>query len=393
MTGAFSDVRVLEVAGYTAGPLTGEFLAQLGAQVTKVEPPWGEQTRTFAYRVGDDPFIFHINNAGKRCVTADVKRPAGRDLVLQLAGNADVFLENFAPGALDRCGLGYDDVNEVAPEIIYCSLNGFGSSGPMAGKRAYDSVIQGLAGLVSLTGPSEVPVKVGPSAADISSAVACAAALAAAIYHQQRTGRGQRVEVAMFDVVAWLTQRVWAYRLAGVDPPPRDGNRDFVGAPQNLFEAGDGPLVIAVETDTQWRALAALIERPEWVTDERLNSAPLRRAAQDEIDTAIRAWIGDQHRDEVVQACQTRGVPAAPVLSLEDVVAHPQLEVRSMFVELPDASGEHVLRLPNSTYRMSVSDGRVERSAERLGASNRYVYGNLGHSDEDLAAWTREGVI
>jgi crotonobetainyl-CoA:carnitine CoA-transferase CaiB-like acyl-CoA transferase len=389
---ALAGVRVLEVASYTAGPLTCELLAQLGAEVIKVEPPWGDHIRTVPYRVGAEPHIFHFNNAGKRCVTADVKKEAGRDLVLRLAERSDVYVENFAPGAMERYGLGYEEVRAVAPEIIYGSLNGFASVGPLSGKRAYDAMIQGLAGIVGLTGPYETPVKVGPSVADVTSAIACATALTAAIYDQQRTGRGQRVEMAMFDLVAWLTHRVWSYLLGGERPPHRDGNRDYFAAPQNLFEASDGPFVVAVESDEQWRALADLIGRRDWSEEARFRDVARRRSGQDEIDAAIQHWADGRARQEIVDACQARGIPAAPVLNLDDVVDQPQLAARGAWVELPDISGEHVLRLPNSPYRMSRSPGRIERCGEPVGASTREVYRELGCSEQELDAWAEQGV-
>ncbi len=314
-------------------------------------------------------------------------------LVLRLAERSDVFVENFAPGALERYGLGYDDVRAVAPDIVYGSVNGFASAGPLSGKRAYDSMIQGLGGLVGLTGEADKPVKAGPSVADVTSAIATATAMTAAIYEKQRSGRGQRVEVAMFDIVAWLTHHVWAYLLGGQQPPHRDGNRGFFSAPQNLYDAADAPVVVAVENDAQWRALATLIGRPEWAEQERFATAADRRRDQDEIDVAIQAWVGDRPREEVTQACQERGISAGPMLDLDEVVAHPQLLARGSFIELPDHSGEHILRLPNSPYRMSSSPGRIERCGEPIGASTRAVYQELGIAGAQIDAWADEGTV
>jgi CoA:oxalate CoA-transferase len=394
MTGALNGVRVLEIASYTAGPLCAEFLAQLGAEVVKVEPPHGEEIRRVSYRVGDDPYIFHINNAGKRCVTADLKRAPSRDLVLELAANADVYLENLAPGAMARFGLDYDAVRSVAPEIIYCSLNGFGARGPLSGKKAYDSMIQGLAGLVSLTGPRERPVKAGPSIADLSSAVAGATAIAAALYEKQRSGKGQQVEVAMFDVVAWLTQEAWPEFLSGEEPPQRDGNRWFARGPQNTYEASDGLVAIAVETDAQWHALCSLIGRDDLSADGRFQTGRDRVRFADELDAVIGGWIAQRTRPDAVERCQAAGVPAAPVLTLDEVVEQPQLDARDMFVELHDPTGEHRLRLPGPAQKLSKTPGRIERAGEPVGASNAAVYGGLlGHSSAELARLREEGMI
>lgn len=392
MSGALDGVRILEFTSFTAGPLCGEFLCQLGAEVLKVEPLDGDAVRRLGYPVDGSSYLFHINNAGKRSLTVNIKTEKGRDIILQLARNADVLLENVAPGSLERLGLGYGAVSAINPRIVYCSLSGYGYTGPMAGRRSYDVVVQGLTGMVGLTGHGGHPVKVGPSITDLMAASAAAAAITMALYHQQRTGTGQRIDMSLYDVGAWLSQEAWPSVLADGRQPPLVGNAHRFLGPQNVYPAVDGPVAVAVETDEQWRRLCGLAGRPDLAGSPDLASG-CDRAGSTAADEAVGAWVRGMTVEAVVSACQSAGVPAAPYMELPAAADDPGLRGRGAVVEVRHA-GAGAVRLPGSPFLMSRTPGRVTRSAERLGASNAAVLGGLlGYSAREIEALAREGVI
>jgi CoA:oxalate CoA-transferase len=390
MSGPLAGTRVLELANFTAGPLCGELLAQLGAEVIKVEPPGGEQLRRLPYRVDGTSYLFHINNAGKRCVTANIKDEHGRGLVLDLAAKCDVFIENFAPGALDRAGLGYATLRDLGEHLIYCSLNGFGSNAPFSDKRAYDTVVQGLSGLISLTGRSaKGPLKIGPSIADLMGAVACTTAVTAAIYHQRATGQGQRIEMALYDVAVWLTEEVWPGVLAAAG----DGGAPTERQARDTYDAMDGLVAIAVETDEHWDALCGVLGMRGVFDGAQYGTGAGRAPWPPEVEGRLQLWAGERTAAEAAAALQEAGVPAAPVLELAQIPGDPHVRAREMVVELPVGDGGSML-MPGSPFRLSETPGAIERPAERPGQSNADIYGAvLGLSGPELETLAAQGAI
>lgn len=392
MTGALSGIRVVEFTSFTAGPLCGELLCQLGADVLKVEPVEGEAVRHLGYPVDGSSYLFHINNGGKHSVTLNIKNAKGRDIVLRLLRDAEVLLENVAPGSLQRLGLGYEAAAAVNPRLIYCSLSGYGYTGPFAGRRSYDVVVQGLTGIIGLTGHGNREVKVGPSITDLVAAAAATAAITMAVYHQQRTGEGQHIDMSLYDTGAWLSQEAWPAVLADGRQPPLVGNAHRTLGPQNLYEARDGQVAIAVESDAQWRRLCTLIRRPELARALECGGAQ-DRARNAAADMAIVAWVQHQLAAQVVQACQSADIPAVLYRELPAVVDDPELRRRGAVVDVQHPGGG-TIRLPGSPFLMSETPGRVDRAAERLGASNMVIlHGMLGYSVEEIEQLARDGVI
>ena len=365
MKSALDGIRVVEFSSFTAGPLCGALLAQLGAQVVKVEPPDGDQLRRLSTQIDGVSYLFHINNGGKRSVVADLKQAEGRARALDLAADADVVLENFAPGTLGRRGLDYASVRARNPGVVYCSVNGFGASGPLKDERAYDVVIQGLSGIVSLSGHDrEHPVKVGPSIVDMMGAVMGASAIIAALRYREQSGEGQSIELAMYDVAAWLTAGAWPQLIAG-RVPRAAGNRGTNGDWQDLFATVDGHVVIAAPRRSQRDALRTLCVAGARATED-----------EEELRSRVADWCCRQSTSEVVARCQEQGVVAAPVLGLEDVATHQQFRERGILVEMQSASGRSV-PIFGSPLRMSRTPGVAQGFAEAVGASTESVLADV----------------
>jgi crotonobetainyl-CoA:carnitine CoA-transferase CaiB-like acyl-CoA transferase len=372
MTGALSGIRAVEFTSFTAGPLCGELLAQLGAEVIKIEPPDGDNLRKLGNRIDDSSYLYHLNNAGKRSVVADIRSAAGCAFALDIIKSADVVIENFAPGVLKARGLDYEAASKVNPQIVYCSVNGFGSSGPLSNERAYDVVVQGLCGLISLSGEKGGrAVKIGPSVVDMMGAAVASSAITAALYHRRRTGKGQRIDLAMYDIGAWLTSEVWPLALNGVATLPL-GNQHRFDWPQNTYDAQDGLLAVAVETAEQRTALSRI-----------LGVAPptdgWSRGDAKWLDRALTDWARNKTCGDAVAICQASGVPAAPVLELDAVVKQAHLQARGMLVEV--AGRDAMALMFGSPFKMSVTPGQVSSLAEPVGASTDTIRAELQPHD------------
>lgn len=368
MPGALSGIRAVEFTSFTAGPLCGELLTQLGAEVIKIEPPEGDNLRNLGNRIGDSSYLYHLNNAGKRSVVADIRSETGRGFALDIIRSADVVIENFAPGVLKARGLDYEAASKVNPQIVYCSVNGFGSSGPLSNERAYDVVVQGLCGLISLSGEKGGrAVKIGPSIVDMMGAAVASSAIIAALYHLRRTGEGQRIDLAMYDVGAWLTSEVWPLALSGVATPPV-GNRHRFEWPQNTYDTQDGLLAIAVETDEQRTALSRIVSVGP-------SADGWSRGDAKWLDQAVKDWARDKKCSAAVTTCQAAGVPAAPVLELDAVVKQAHLRARNMLVEVPGPTSAALMF--GSPFTMSATPGRVSSLAEPVGTSTEAVRAEL----------------
>jgi crotonobetainyl-CoA:carnitine CoA-transferase CaiB-like acyl-CoA transferase len=387
-------IRLLEMGAYTAGPFGPRLLATLGAEVIKIEPRTGDPTRHLSGKLGNDSYLYHMNNTDKRSVTLDVLNPRGRELLLELARKSDVFLENFAPGSVERWGIGPEALRGANPRLIYCSVSGFGQSGPLRSRRALDSVIQAMAGLLWLTGePDRPPVKIGLSVVDLMGACFAAAAIVAALRHRDRTGQGQRLDISMHDVAAWMTSEAWPEVLTGRGSPIRTGNRHRNLAPQGLYQARDGLVVLEICSDDEWSKLCQVMKREDLKVDSRLATAEGRRRVADELDREISAWMAERSANEVVTACQEAGVPAAPLLELDRATSHPHALSRKLVVELTHPT-HGPIRLLGTPFRFSRTSARVETPAPDLGQHNREVFGGLlGLSDQELEALKSAGVI
>ena len=333
-------VRVLELARILAGPWAGQTLADLGADVVKVEAPEGDDTRRwgppFVQRGADvSAAYFHCCNRGKRSVALDFRTPEGREAVLRLAGEADVLIENFKVGGLDRHGLDYESLAERNPRLVYCSITGFGQSGPYAQRAGYDHVIQGMCGLMSVTGdPGGQPQKVGVAVVDILTGVYAATAILAALRQRDATGQGQHIDMALLDVgVSVMANQAMNYLTTGT-APERLGNLHRNLAPYQVFDCADGHVVISVGNDAQHQRLCALLDVPQLAEDPAFRTNADRVTHRDllsrHLNEATRRW----GRAELLAACEAAGVPAGPINDMGQVFADAQVRHRGLAREI-----------------------------------------------------------
>ncbi len=356
-----NGIKVVELARILAGPWAGQVLADLGAEVHKVEGPDGDDTRQWGPPFIDRPdgskdaAYFHAANRGKDTMVADFKRAADLKKVHAMIAEADVVIENFKPGSLARFGLDYDSLKEANPALIYCSITGFGHDGPYAGRAGYDFIVQGMSGIMDLTGtPDGPPNKIGVAYADIMTGLYAVIGIQAALHQRARTGRGQMVDLALFDVmVGTLGNQAMNY-LASGRSPKRMGNSHPNIAPYEAFEAKDGSLIVGVGNDRQFERFCEAIDLPlreEWTTNAR------RVKNRVSLSASIAKRIAEMKREDVLLKMENRGIPAGPINTVKQALTDPQIAARGMVVDL-DEDGLQGLRTPIRFSDADLSIGR-----------------------------------
>ncbi|MBK5265555.1 MAG: CoA transferase, partial [Alphaproteobacteria bacterium] len=376
--GPLSGIRVLEFASRTSVPLAGRLMADLGADIVKIEPLKGDALRGAGQQIGGSSYLFHINNAGKRSVVINPNDPTGRDLIIELARDADIFMENLAPGSLDKMGLGASDLLAVNPELIYCSVSGFGMRSNYGSKRALDTVVQAACGLMYMTGyPDHFPVKLGISAVDLTTATATMAGVLAGLRERPSTRKGMHIDLAMADIGVWMTQRVWPQLLCEGEHPIRLGNRSAESCPHNIFQCTDERFVaIAVEDDVTWRALATLMGRPELA--EGVTAMVAGRLGEIEaIEAAVAEWTVGKSADKIAALCQAHGIPAAKVRDLVELVADGDTSARDMVVPITHPTAGDI-RLLGNPLALSRTPPVITRGAPMLGQHSEEVLAGIG---------------
>jgi crotonobetainyl-CoA:carnitine CoA-transferase CaiB-like acyl-CoA transferase len=363
-----AGVRVIELARILAGPWAGQTLADLGADVVKVEAPEGDDTRRwgppFIEREGDrSAAYFHAANRGKRSVTVDFRTPEGQETVRRLVADADVVIENFKVGGLAKYGLDFDSLRKINPRLIYCSITGFGQTGPYAHRAGYDFIIQGMAGLMSVTGePDGQPQKVGVAVTDIFTGVYASTAILAALHQRATTGLGQHIDMALMDVAASIMANQAMNYLATGTPPGKMGNAHPNLAPYAVFDSADGWIIIATGNDGQYRRLCGLLglddmaTAPEFLTNA--DRVANRKAMTDRLTAATR----QRSKADLLAACEAEGVPAGPINDLAEVFADPQIVHRGLQIEVEGIPG---LRSP---FTFSGAELALDRASPKLGA-------------------------
>ena len=362
-----NGLKVIELARVLAGPWAGQTLADLGATVTKIEAPDGDDTRKwgppFIEKNGDtSAAYFHSTNRNKRSVTADFRTPEGRAKVEALVRDADVLIENFKVGGLRKYGLDYESLARLNPRLIYCSITGFGQTGPYADRAGYDYVIQGMCGLMSVTGdPSGQPQKVGVAVTDIFTGLYSVIAIQAALRHRETTGKGQHIDMALFDTgVAIMANQALNYLASGA-APQRIGNAHPNIVPYQVFDCSDGWAIIATGNDGQFHKLCALLDRDDLARDPAHATNALRVANRDRLVSEINAETGKLCRADLLAACDAAGVPAGPINDIEDVFNDPHVKHRGLQA---DDEGIPLIRPP---FRFSGADLASISAAPALG--------------------------
>ncbi len=369
------DLKVVELARILAGPWAGQLLADLGAEVIKVEAPGGDDTRTWGppfIKNGDEETAayYHACNRGKRSVVIDFRTDDGRAELLELIRSADVLIENFKVGGLAKYGLDYDSLKAENPRLIYCSITGFGQTGPYAHRAGYDYIIQGMSGLMSVTGePDGQPQKVGVAVTDIYTGLYASNAILAALHQRTSTGRGQHIDLALLDVAVATTANQAMNYLATGQSPQRLGNAHPNIVPYQVFEVSDGHMIIAVGNDSQFKALCGVLGLGELADDPKYATNPARLKNRDQLVPQLAAALKSFARDRMLQACEDAGVPAGPINTMEDVFADPQVIARGLQLDL---NGVPSVRPP---MRFSDADLSLDEPAPTLGQHQNLTKG------------------
>jgi CoA:oxalate CoA-transferase len=336
--GPFSGLLVLDLTRVLAGPFCTMMLAELGARVIKVEhPEGGDDARSFEPFAGGMSAYFASLNRGKESIALDLKNDSDRDLFLRMVRRADVLVENYRPGTLERLGFGYETLRGENPRLVYAAISGFGHTGPWSTRPAYDLIAQALSGLMSVTGlPGSQPTKVGTSIADITAGLFALSGIGAALHHRSRTGVGMKVDVALLDgQLAILESAVMRYAVSGVSPG-QIGNRHPSIAPFEVYEAADRPLVIAAGNDRLFGVLCQAIGAPQMAVDPRFTTNAGRVAHVAELKAVLEEVLRTAPAARWLTALEAAGVPCAPIQAIAEAVEHPQVQARNMIVQAGD---------------------------------------------------------
>jgi len=370
-------LKVVELARILAGPWAGQVLADLGAEVIKVEAPEGDDTRRWG-----PPFIergeersaayFHATNRGKQSVLADFRDPDDCAMVRRLVAEADILIENFKVGGLRKYGLDYDSLQKVNPRLIYCSITGFGQDGPYAHRAGYDYIIQGMSGLMSVTGePDGQPQKVGVAVVDVFTGIYASTAILAAVVQRQSTGRGQHIDMALFDVAtAVMANQAMNYLATGTSPQ-RLGNAHPNLVPYAVFGCADGWIIIATGNDGQYRRLCALLGLPELAEAAEYLSNAARIANRAALTEALSAATTRWSKADLLAACEEAGVPAGPINEMSEVFADPQITARGMQIAPEGVRGVR------SPIVFSDAELALDRASPKLGEHDAMVRARL----------------
>ncbi|AWJ86653.1 CoA transferase (plasmid) [Azospirillum sp. TSH58] len=400
MPGPLSHVRVLELSRVLAGPWAAQTLADLGADVIKVERPGaGDDTRAWGPPwAGEESAYFLSTNRGKRSITIDFERPEGQELVRKLAAQADVVIENFKVGGLVKYGLDYDSLQAVNPGLVYCSITGFGQDGPYAKRAGYDFMIQGMGGLMSITGQPDAeagggPIKVGVAVTDVFTGLYATVGVLGALAHRDRTGEGQWVNLALLDVqVAVLANQAMNY-LVGGKAPQRLGNAHPNIVPYQAFATLDGHIILAVGNDGQFAKFCQVAGRPELAQDPRYATNPARVANRKELVPILELLLEQRTSRDWLSALEAVGVPCGPINDVSQVFADPHVQARHIHQDLPHPTAGTVPTVA-SPIRYSATPIEHTVAPPTLGQHTDAVLGEaLGLCAADIAALREKGVV
>jgi crotonobetainyl-CoA:carnitine CoA-transferase CaiB-like acyl-CoA transferase len=388
-------MRVLELAQIMAGPTCGMMLADMGADVVKVEKlPGGDDARGYREpRVNGVSAPFMILNRNKRGIALNLKHEQGRDILLRMVKEADVLTENYRRGTLEKLGLGYDVLSKVNPGLIYCAVSGYGRDGPMGDKPGFDLIAQGFSGLMSITGePGGPPAKTGNSIADTNAGILAVTGIIAAYVHKLKTGEGQVVDTSLIE--AAIQQTYWQaaiYFATGESPGPT-GSAHLLAVPYQAFRASDGWVNIGGANQGNWERIAIALGHPEWCEDPRYATNTARIENREQLVAAMNDIVATRSKAEWIAVFDAAGVPAGPVHTIGEALTHPQTLARGMVVDLehPQAGPTKALGCP---IHFSKTPARIDRPAPMLGEHSRELLREYGYTDAEIDEFLAAGVI
>lgn len=394
MTMALEGLRVVDLSRTFAGPLSTMLLADNGADVIKVEEPGaGDETRGWSPFWNGHSCMFLTFNRNKRGITVNLKAPEGRDLILDLAKNADVFVESFRAGTADKMGLGYEEVRAVNPRIVYCSISGYGRTGPYAHKPGYDLILQGFGGLISTTGnPGEPPVRIGYSTVDVTAGLVAYSGMMTALMARERTGQGQRVEASLLEgQILTMGYHAISYFGTGLVPGPLGRGHPAI-VPYQIFEASDGYFIVGVANDGLWRRFCTGLGLDHLVDDPKFAKNADRVTNRSELVGVLQEMFLKETRAYWVDKLESAGVPVGPINRVDEALNDPQTRARDMVVSIPhpDIPDFQTFGTP---LKLEGTPGSIRRPPPRLGEHTDEVLGEYGFSPETINSLRSKGVI
>lgn len=393
MPGALDGIRVIDISRFIAGPFCAQMLGDMGAEVIKIERSEGEDARHHAPFYKGESVYMMIYNRNKHAVTLNTRHPRARGLLEQLIAQADVLVENFRPGTLERMGLGYQRLLELNPGLVITSISGFGQTGPLAERALFDAIAQAMSGLMSLTGGEDNPTLTGTYIADYVAGLHGVIGTLLALRHRDHAGKGQVVDVASLDALFSCLGTPPSAQLMLGETLQRNGSRDLLTGPANVFRANDGHLYVHAGTNPLFPRICEMIGKPQLARDERFKDVPSRMANIEAIEAEVAAWIGSHTVREAGEALTRAGIPWGPVATVSDVVNSEQIKAREMLLDV-----EHPklgpITLPGIPIKLSATPGSVRKAPPLVGEDTDEVYRELLGLDEgEIMRLREEGVI
>jgi formyl-CoA transferase len=392
------NIRVLDLTNVLAGPFATLHLSLLGAEVIKIEnPKEGDLARKLGSKAEYNKKLigtsFLAQNANKKSLTLNLKLKKAQDIFIKLVGNADIIVENFRPGVMDRLGIGYTKISEINPRIIYCAISGFGQDGPDADKPAYDQIIQGLSGVMAINGDQTLnPLRTGFPVCDTVGGLNAAFAIMSALFHRERTGEGQFIDIAMIDSIMPMMGWVVSNWLFAGQSPQLLGNDNFTAAPSGVFKTKDGLMNIAANKQEQWEDLCDLIGMLELKEDVRFKERDTRKANRFLLTPILETKLVDQNTDYWCKIFNEKGIPSGEILTLENALDQEQIKYRKTFSDL-EMPGIGKIPFFNLTAKFSKTPGFAETPPPTLGEHTIEILKNLGFSNEDILQLKAEGIV
>lgn len=389
------NITVLDLSRALAGPYCTVMLADMGAHVLKVEQPGrGDDTRGWGppFVKGESAYFLSVNR-NKKSVTVNLKEKEGKEIFYKLSKTADVIVENFRPGTAEKLGISYEDIKPLNEKIVYCSISGFGQSGPYKHRPGYDLILQGMGGLMTMTGEEDrPPVKIGVAITDIAAGMFAAYGILAALYTREKTGRGQYVDVSMLDCqVSWLTYQAGNFFATGVSPK-RLGSAHPTIVPYQAFETSSGYINVAVGSEKLWQNFCSAINHEELVRNPKYKTNRDRVEHRDELISALSKIFSENPADVWLDALEKKGVPAGPIYTFDQIFSDPQVLHRGMLVEMDHASAGKI-KQTGVPVKLSETPGSIESPPPLLGEHTGEILQRIGYSDDDIMALKEKGVI